>query len=404
MKKIKNSSLILYLFLIHMMTLILNGRRYFTIGSRSVIYAIIIVLSVLYTMRNIKFNIGINKRTAFSMERILSAIIIIFSVVSIIFVNENFQRDIFLASILFFVLIFEWTGIEFEEKQIFKLKKYYIISALILAMGIILMRHKPYEGLSRMTILSYTGEFYDVNFISTYIVIPTILLLNDFIIEKSNQVYKFLESAILVISILLTGSRAALGVLGIAFLFILWKQKKLTNSLAFICIAIVIAIPIAIYKLPGDVLQHYLEGMNLANDSRRMMDWSYGLLLIGKKPLLGNGLVSTRSLIEMTYGENWITAHNTYIVFGVYFGLVFGTLVIILMGIPVYRFIRYKAPYIYLLAYAMYLVAIMIIEANYSDIMIIPTCIFYSISIFYKNEYLKIRKKLREKGCVGSGV
>lgn len=362
---------------IHMLMLILNGTTFFSIGNRAYIYCIVIILEIIYLIL-ISHSVSVSK--FFDVRRNICLFMITYSFLSILFVNPNFQNDNFLAAVLFFLLLF-FLDID-NYQQLVRLKKYYILSALILAIGILIIRYMPYPGLSRMTILTYTGEYYDVNFISAYISIPVILLVYDFFECKKRII--FFELLIMLIATLLTGSRTALGIQSIGFICILFKQRKITIKVLLVVMAMILMIPIFILLLPEDIIGHFSKGINLLNDSRRMLDWFYGVLLIMLKPLLGHGFVSSHDLIVENFGLTWVTVHNTYLVFLVNFGLVGGIPAILLLLLPVFRFIKYKAPYIYILAYGLFLISICIIEANFSDIMIIPICYFYLMAEHFK--------------------
>ena len=173
--KIKGTDINIALLSMHMLLLILNGSQFFEIGNRSIFYLLIILNSCVILVwgkaRGRNHDIKL-----FSIEKVISAVMIIFTFVSVIYINTDYQRGVYLASLLFFSLIFFWSNMKYDFNQLERLKKFYILSALILAIGIIIFRYQPYTDISvsRMTIQSYTGEFYDVNFISAYMVIPTI--------------------------------------------------------------------------------------------------------------------------------------------------------------------------------------------------------------------------------------
>ena len=389
MQKSTVSKYALYLFIVHMCCLIINGTSYFNIGDRSVLYLLIILISFFGRMF---VNKGKAIQPFFTNERRIAMVMVFFTFYSIFFVNTNYQTGTFLASEVFFLLIYSWTFNDFDEIQIKQLKNAYIFSALILAIGIMVSRYQPYSGsmASRMPIMSYTGAFYDVNFLTSYIAIPTILVLNDFITKKESKLFNFVLLIVLTLSILLGGSRTALAVIFIALLLLFWNHKRLSGSTLFIIMVIFLAANIAIRFLPQDMMQHYLRGIVVTDDSRRMNDWSYGISLISQAPLFGSGMVSTRSLIIMYYQKTWITVHNTYLAIFVNYGLIFGSLIIMMMAIPLYRMFKFKAPIEYQISYIMYLVSILVIEANFSDIMIIPICIYFAIANYYKYQYNRV--------------
>lgn len=394
--KVSKDSICVFLLSIHMLLLILNGTTFFSIGNRAYIYLLVIIIEILYLATRM-----VNISRFFDMKRKVCLFMIAYSLFSIMFVNQDYQNDTFLAALLFFLLVF-FLEID-NQRQLEKLKKYYIFSALVLAIGIIIMRYTPYAGMSRMTILSYTGEYYDVNFISAYISVPVILLLYDFFEGKRKII--ILELAIMCIATLLTGSRTALVIQAIGLVFVLFKQKKVNMRMLFALMALIIIVPAMIQFLPEDIIGHFSSGINVLDDTRRMNDWTAGIELISMKPILGHGLVSSRNLVIENFGVTWVTVHNTYLVFFVNYGLIGGIPAILLMILPLCRLIKYRAPYIYPFAYGMFLVSIGIIEANFSDIMIIPICIFFLMSEYYKNLYhVKANVIKTKKICRNSQV
>lgn len=367
-----------------MLLIFFNGTQFFSIGDRSYIYLIMILvlLVAMFKQRSIK------KGRIFSKDKIISIVMFFYTLYSIFFIRQDFERGIFLSSLLFFTLMLFLLSFTFSEKDIKGLLKAYIVSALILALGIIIYRYQPYtdSSSSRMTILSYTGEFYDVNFISAYIVIPTILLIDKYLREhrRWNKIAEGILILILLSSIVLTGSRSALALFFIGVIISLFKQKKIGIKITMAAIGFIVIIPAVIPFIPEDIFSHYARGLNVLEDTRRMGDWIVGMSLIADKPLWGQGLVSSHSLIVEKYGTDWVTAHNTYLVFLINYGIVFGLLTVFYICYPLFKMIRYNSPYIYKLCYIMFLISILPIEANFSDIMIIPIGIFGIVANYYK--------------------
>lgn len=389
---VKKNNIPIFFLSLHMYLLLFNGTSFFNIGSRAYLYLIIIVISVVYIIGNlIKFSFP-------TKEKVICLILIFYSIISYFLIHKSGERGILLSSVLFFLLIFFWSSFLFDSNQIEKIESNYIVSAAILAIGIIVVRYKPYTGemASRMTIMSVTGEFYDVNFISAFISIPTILLFDKYVTNRKSK--RLLVLLILMmVSILLTGSRAALLLTGVGCICIaLYRNMMSLNS--FIIIPIIIACGIAIFSImPNDMIQHYMRGFNLLEDKGRMNDWIYGLKVIAANPIFGNGLVPTKTLITELYGFTWLTAHNTFISFWAMYGLVIGSLIIYVVLIPLFRLIKYKAPLNYTIAYGAFIFSIIAIEATFSDIMIIPVLFFYSVSIYYRSIYNKNTKSRKVK-------
>lgn len=376
------------LFGIHIATIIFNGTQYFTIGNRSILYSIIILFSsfdllnnILHGHKKIKFNL-------FSVS-FLSISMIIYTLLSAFFIVDDFQSDVLLASLLFYCLILVWSNINFKRNDILFIKNSYSYSALMISITLIFFGIQPYPGLSRMSITSYTGDFYDVNFLAAFILIPTIYLIADLMESSKHVFFKIAKVLICCVAIVLTGSRSALFLMTLSFFALLWIRKKM--DLRFLCFAIIITIVLAtaVPFIPLDILEHYNRGFNPLEDQRRMLDWMTGFSLIEKRPLWGNGLVSTNELIIREYATPWVTVHNSFIVFLVQYGLFFGIIAISAFLLVLLRLYNNKFSKIHFIACLSYIGSILIIESNFSDIMIIPL-LFFIANANYENSNAKL--------------
>lgn len=376
--------IITILFCIHMCLLVFNGTKYFTIGSRSQIYASIVILvacCMTLSCRGKKF------KNIFSFERVICVLEILYTFVSAIFINDSFERGTFLASILFFTLIFFWTCMAFDGKDIRCLEVAHFFSGVILSLGIFFSMHRPYGLTSRTTILTYTGEYYDVNFLSALIVIPAILLFDKILRGEFNRMVAAVAFTLMVVAIILTGSRAAMGVLGLGIMMIIMSRKNIIDYLMIIPIILLLAYFLSLY-IPDDIMYRFVNnGFDISKDRVRMLDWSYGIKLIAKNPVWGSGFVSSHQLIYDLLSAD-ITAHNTYLVFVINYGILMTIPLLLVTLLPLYRLVKYDAPMGYIASYVAYLLLLLPIEANFSEIHIIPICLYLAISGYVKQCYL----------------
>lgn len=365
---------VLFLFSLHLILIFFNGDSFFNLGNSFIIYAIIILVLIIQCIikREFKYRRG-------DWKKIFMLFYLIFSIE---IVNRDYQESMLKVMLLTFTLLLAWNLFDFDVRQVNYLITGYIISAIILATILLLQRYQPYisiNGSNRMTILSSNGVYYDVNFLSAYLVLADIFLFIN-ILDKKRKKLSVVFFTIITCALVLASSRAALGILILAILGILFFQKKLTvNTVIYMCIFCIIALGIYML-LPDSVTSHLSRGISLSADITRMRDWQYGIKLISENPIFGNGIVSTKNLIIEKYGITWITVHNTYLSFFVYYGLVGGIVVLLIMLEPLRKMIKNKIRIEYIIVYAGYLILILMIEANFSDIWLIPILLFTAIS------------------------
>ena len=369
------------LFCIHLLCLVFNGTQYINIGNRSQIYIIIVSLATIKLI--------FNKITISSLDIMLYSTLILYTILSPFFINENYQNGTLFASLLLFSLLLTWSNLRFSEHQIKRIMFFYRLSAVIISLGVMLCRYKPYTGvmMSRMTILSFTGEFYDVNFLSAIIVIPGIISIYE-LLHSNFNIYKLMENIIIAIGVVLMGSRAALALMIGAWILLILRHNYSNIKKMLLGLILLFLIAIMFFILPTDMLEHYYRGINPLDDSRRMKDWGYGINLLEINPLWGYGMMSSKHIITDLFKELY-TVHNTYLVILINYGLIFGLIVYAVMLLPLVRLIKYNAPFVYVTAYIAYLLSIIVIEANYSEVMIIPLCVFSAVAIYYKGVYQK---------------
>lgn len=366
---------------IHMLLLFFNKTAFFNLGGNSILYILILLVT---------FLIFIKEQAKFEMAFIqfCCITIIIISILSIKFINPNYEEDMLKAILLFYCLIFFVPNIKLSAKNVNLLLNLYIISAIILAFILIIQHRPPYEGygIFRYGIFYSETEYYDVNFTGLYLVLPTGLGLNKMLHEKNTikKLVRGISEIVLIFAIIFTGSRGAtlvmIALLG--YIGILNGKLNLKRIILF-CFAIV-ALGICVKLiLPADVWSR-LFGEEYTLQGRRTEDWSYGIKLILNAPLWGNGIVSSKNLIIQMTGMTWITVHNTYLVYMVIFGIIGAIPSIAIIIYPTIASLRYKIPKLFLVAYLGFLAMILLVEANFSDVILITLLIVYCVIHFYK--------------------
>jgi len=188
----------------------------------------------------------------------------------------------------------------------------------------------------------YTGKYtyiqsfgnhivFEPNYLSLFITLGfeiSIVLLVDNISRKSSFIFKILLSAMSVfqmIAMFRTGSRMSLvAVIIFSLVYIAFMKNKTLKRRLFAVVGIMIVFLIFSIEsglIPDTMIERlfhasYKDGSNL----KRISDWSYGIKAIFENPI-GYGPSITSNIIERLFGFRG-DAHNTFITFGVYYGLV----------------------------------------------------------------------------------
>lgn len=143
----------------------------------------------------------------------------------------------------------------------------------------------------------------------------------------------YLINGIIILSIVLSGSRNAVFTIGIFMMFhYFYKISPFIGILAFLVIVVVYQLLLAnlasiIYSLD---LQEFFRIETLENASGRIIAWNFGWEKISENPLIGHGIGHTDNLYRVNYAFLSVqghqgNAHNSYITFWLDTGL-FGLL------------------------------------------------------------------------------
>ena len=163
--------------------------------------------------------------------------------------------------------------------------------------------------------------------------------------EKKRNPFKLLLYGLLVVMVLLSGSKKALLilVLSVSVMYILTRRNKLTVTLIVVAVILVVyqvllAVP-ALYRVVGYRIEEWVQGTismlkldaytlnelmdtSLANSDRVRYNMVFrGLEWAKEKPILGYGMANYIILYARTYG-NYLYAHNNYIEILVGLGIV----------------------------------------------------------------------------------
>lgn len=362
--------IITYLLSLHFCLLYFNYDSYFGLGNSFIIYILVFIISLFIIIKKIK-NVLFNKVNILCLFLVLLSIIIYFAI--------GGDDDILSSALLFFSIIFCINSLGFNYKQKKFIAYSYIFSSVLLSIILLLQQNSLSTTTMRYTIFYSSTNYYDVNFLATYLTIPTVLLFV-FVYEKRiNKIY-ILCFIINLLAILLTGSRAGL-FMTLAFLLLyLICFKKITLKKAMFLIIGVMILFLGIFFIPESILSHLSEGIFFQMNSRRGQDWFQGLNIFLDSPIIGNGLYATRKLIIQKTGKFWLTAHNAYITYLIYYGIVGFIPIIYIITKPIHNFFKRKITGLNMFFYLLYvgfLIQIMFLEAGFSDMVLITVIVFY---------------------------
>lgn len=286
---------------------------------------------------------------------------------------------ILFISILYLFLLF-MAVINFNTKQLQFLIKSYILSATIMSLLILIQHKTPYSvyGIFRLALFYGTEEYYDVNFTAMYVIIPTLFSFKMALKSKrqSRRILYLLCVIINVIAILMLGSRGAFAPILAIIVFENLKDKQV--SMVKILIPVV-GIFVICFLLPQDVITRLLGGNYINMESKRIIDWKFGIDAFKMSPWFGNGMVSPKKIVTQVSGVDWYTIHNTYIVYLAQLGVIGSIPFFLILIYPLKKLWNGIKQSFLFLSYCALLFAALMIESNYSYVLIVPLSVFYAL-------------------------
>lgn len=145
-------------------------------------------------------------------------------------------------------------------------------------------------------------------------------------------IYIFI-SGIITLGMLKTGSRSTLVSIAIFLVCIfLFTQTSKTKRKLFYILLFIFIVSLVIIKMdiiPENIFDRlFTESYDDGSNSKRISNWSYGIKAMLDHWIIGNGPKPTSDILYQLYGYTG-DAHNTFITFGVWYGIM-GFLVFIL--------------------------------------------------------------------------
>jgi O-antigen ligase len=197
---------------------------------------------------------------------------------------------------------------------------YYSILAFIVALLIIVSKIFGYYHLesiyfdSRFSV-GVTGVYKNPNYLASFIAVTIYLLLYFlFCIDFPFRIKIIVVLIVLILfySIILTGTRAALLTVCIALIFSFWSRIRFRRSCVKIIIFCVIILIIVSGLFSNDMFNTLIGQRQgeFFEDVGRTEAWGMAVASINEKPLLGNGIRNTNTLLKST-DIQWL--HNIFL-------------------------------------------------------------------------------------------
>ncbi|MDU6115959.1 MAG: O-antigen ligase family protein [Paeniclostridium sordellii] len=388
-KNNKNDNISFFTYSLSLMILLvfICRDKYFNIGN----YYFYIIASIIIGTMGIAFKIATTKKIKKPrLSDYCYISIIIYSIIITYLLGHPFKADTVITYVILCLLILVVNFTMFNRKEVNFIINIYIISALILAIMQLLQWKMPYPGQIRFSVFYSDLEYYDVNFLAAYMLVPGSIAFNK-AINLKNKIKKnkyFFASGIIVMSIFLTGSRAgAIGTI-ISFTLILLINKKINIKTILWILLLILIIYIII---PDEIINRFfVNSYNDGSNGRRVEHWKYGWALFKQNPFWGYGLTWTSEALAIEYNY-YSTVHNTFIAMLIQFGIIGITPIIILLINLVIKLLK-KGEKNMLGPIIGLIFSIIMIEAQTSLLIYIPIII---ISIVINNKSTNNIEQLR---------
>lgn len=341
-----------------------TNEKYFSIGN----YFILPILTLLIGFVSICKDLYRNN-WRLPLKKTILLYVILYVYFSAFILQKECKLDVIASYTILIGMLYVMTYKELSEIDIKYVFYSYILSALILALILLTQMRFPLANPFRFTIFYTDESYYDVNFIGGYLTVPAILTFYKGLIQKKvgKKILFQLSTGVLFTAMLLTGSRGAF--LGFfCGIFILVKNRRMIVKGILLLLLLLLLLPL----LPDVLYERLFESSyDDGSNELRMLDWLSGLNSFYKSPIFGNGFDWPSDIIyrelHLTY-----TAHNTYIVLLMHYGLI-GILPFLLYVFPVwYKLMKDKTYKVFLASFSSLFLIVLMIEASLSIVFFMP--------------------------------
>ncbi|MGT2964387.1 O-antigen ligase family protein [Streptococcus acidominimus] len=347
---------------LNMVGLIAARTKFFHLGAYYLFLLLAVVVAALYiAVNHFKFDLKRSDLVLYSLPLLM---------VLLSAATRPYDVDALKAYGLILVTLLLVTAVSFSKEQVEWLTKSYLLSALIFSVVMLVQRRLPYEeyNLLRYGIFFDDQQFYDINFTAAYLIIPNLIALYRFL--EGQKIY-LLVWIMISIPIIMTGSRGAVVPIILVLLYKLITKKGITFKQLLIFIGILL---LSLFFIPNELRERFFAKSYMTDGSniRRFSEWRLGFEIFLEKPILGQGMVAPIRLLSKF--EQGMTAHNSFLVYLIHFGIV-GTIAFIGQLLQIFsRLLKVSKDYIGMIF--AFVFSMILIEANTSLIFIIPLIYF----------------------------
>lgn len=353
------------------------NERYFSIGN----YFYFPVMVLLVGSYNLLSSYGRNSWKIFIGDFKIP-LTILYVLTSVFVFQKEYKSDVVFSYILLLGMFYVMTLSKLNEIDVKWIMYSFILSGLVLAILLLSQMRLARLDLLRFTVFYSESDFYDVNFLGGYIAIPALLSFYKGWVKKNSCgviLYK-IATTIMIIAVLLTGSRGAMLGFLVGVGILLMNRKMILQGL-FLAGLFVLLTPL----LPDFLYERLFENSyDDGSNSQRIEDWMAGLNAFVKSPLLGNGCDWPEDIIYRELRLK-LTAHNTYITFLMHFGIIGIGFLLSIFYPMVVVIVRNKNMRGLLAMLASLLFISIMIEATLSIIFYIPLIVIWILYNYKKN-------------------
>lgn len=357
-----------------------TNEKFFGVGKYFVFPILTVLTGIVPILLDVFFKKTILK------NNLIILLIIAYIFLSISLFNKEFKYDVVAAYSMLLGMLYVMTYKPLRRTEVQLIVYVYIISALILSIQLLTQLKMPYPGILRFTVFYSFDEYYDANFLGAYLLVPAILASYKGFFCKKNKLKFFFQisTIIILIAMFLTGSRGAIVGFLIGIGVILFSEKNIIKIaiISIACFLLIMAL------LPEELYNRFFEESYIDTNQKRLLDWTLGFGSFMRSPFLGNGFDWSMNIINRCFHANY-TAHNTYIVFLMNFGLLGIIPFVIFICKPFKFFFKNKSAKNIFASYLAMLFSVLLIEATGSLVFFIPLTVLY-ILYQYKSNNLSI--------------
>lgn len=366
------------LYLVMVVFMFMNGDMYFNINNYKIVLILIDICGIFVCYACVR------KHKVKDFYWLWIGLAILSLLVSKYIINKPTEQYYVLYIVLLLVFLLCISLAHYTKAQIVYMIDGYIISTLIISILLLINHKTPYAayGIFRYALYYDSNNYYDVNFTSIYLLLPTLFSFYVFLkIKNKKRWFYFVATLINTIAIILMGSRGTFAPsLAIMAYFLLKDRGTILWKIVFV-IAIVIGF---LCIVPDDVYSRLLGVNYIGTESKRFLDWGYGFRAIKAEWMFGNGMRAPVDIVAEYGGHGVVryTIHNTYLVYLAQLGVIGSIPFFAIIINPIVRLLKMKNNSFLLLCYLGFLFSIIMVESNYTYVFFVPMSVIYMILKF----------------------